>query len=170
MCTISHLLCPTLCDPMDCSHLAPLSMGFSRQEYWSGLPFPPPRDLLDPGIKAGSLALQAESLPLSHQGSCPPYSKTKGSDHVIHLPFAQHGVRVATGAVVFRGDGRASRLSSRCLPAVSATCGPSRLFKSMTHQGPTCCLCQSSRVNQLKSHSLATRCLREAAFSLWNRP
>ena len=30
--------CPTLCDPMDCSPPAPLSMGFSRQEYWSGLP------------------------------------------------------------------------------------------------------------------------------------
>ena len=34
---------------------APLSMGFSRQEYWSGLPFPPPGDLLDPGIKPVSL-------------------------------------------------------------------------------------------------------------------
>ena len=32
---------------------APLSMGFSRQEFWSGLPFPPPRDLLDPGIESG---------------------------------------------------------------------------------------------------------------------
>ena len=36
-------LCPTLCDPMDSSlHQAPPSMGFSRQEYWSGLPFPSP--------------------------------------------------------------------------------------------------------------------------------
>ena len=39
-----------------------LSMGFSRQEYWSGLPFPSPGDLRNPGIKSGSLALQAESL------------------------------------------------------------------------------------------------------------
>ena len=38
---------------------APLSMGFSRQEYWSGLPFPPPRDLYDPGIKPTSLASPA---------------------------------------------------------------------------------------------------------------
>ena len=38
--------CPTLCDPMDCvAHQAPLSMGFSRQEYWSGLPFPSPGNL-----------------------------------------------------------------------------------------------------------------------------
>ena len=34
--------CPTLCDPMDCSPQAPLSMEFSRQEYWNGLPFPSP--------------------------------------------------------------------------------------------------------------------------------
>ena len=42
---------------------APLSMGFSRQEYWSGLPFPSPRDLPHPGIKPGSSALQVDSLP-----------------------------------------------------------------------------------------------------------
>ena len=41
-------------------------MEFSRQEYWSGLPFPFPGDLSDPGIKPGSPALQADSLPLSH--------------------------------------------------------------------------------------------------------
>ena len=41
---------------------APLSMGFSSQEYWSGLPCPPPGDLPDPGIKPVSPALQADSL------------------------------------------------------------------------------------------------------------
>ena len=46
-------------------------MGFPRQEYWAGLPFPPPEDLPDPGIKPASPAWQAYSLPLSHQGS--PY-------------------------------------------------------------------------------------------------
>ena len=40
----------------------PLSMGFSRQEYWSGLPFPSPGDLPDPGIEPGSPVLQADSL------------------------------------------------------------------------------------------------------------
>ena len=44
-------------------------MEFSRLEYWSELPFPSPGDLPDPGIKATSLALQADSLPLCHQGS-----------------------------------------------------------------------------------------------------
>ena len=51
---------------------APLSLGFSRQEYWSGLPCPPPGDLPDPGIKPlslVSLALAGSSLPLSHLGS-----------------------------------------------------------------------------------------------------
>ena len=43
--------------------------GFPRQEYWGGLPCPPPGDLSDPGIELGSPALQAGSLPLSHQGS-----------------------------------------------------------------------------------------------------
>ena len=50
----------------------PLSMGFSRQEYWSGLQFPSPGGLPDPGIKpasSGTPALQEDSLPLSHQGS-----------------------------------------------------------------------------------------------------
>ena len=44
----------------------PLSMEFPRQEYWSGLPFPPPGDLPDPRIKPGSPALQADSLLLSY--------------------------------------------------------------------------------------------------------
>ena len=58
-------LCPTLCDPVDCSRQALLSMGFSRQEYWNGLPFPPPGDLPNPGIKPASLASPADSLPLA---------------------------------------------------------------------------------------------------------
>ena len=51
------------------AHQASLSMGFSRQEYWSGLPFSPPGDLPDLRIELMSSSLQAFSLPLSHQGS-----------------------------------------------------------------------------------------------------
>ena len=47
--------------------VGPLSVGFSRQDYWSGLPFPSPGDLRNPGIKTMSPALQAASFPLSHQ-------------------------------------------------------------------------------------------------------
>ena len=51
-----------LCDPME-------SMGFSRQDYWSGLSFPSPGDLPNPGIKPGSPALQQILYHLSHRGS-----------------------------------------------------------------------------------------------------
>ena len=54
---------PTLVTPWTVACQAPLSMGFSRQEYWSGLPFPSPGDLLDPRIEPGFPALQADSLP-----------------------------------------------------------------------------------------------------------
>ena len=56
-------LCPTLAIPWTIAHQAPLSMGFSRQEYWSGLPFPSPGDLPNPGIEPGCPALQANDLP-----------------------------------------------------------------------------------------------------------
>ena len=62
----------TLGEPMDHSSPAPLSMGFFRQEHWSGLPCPPPGDLPDPGIEPTSptaLALQADPLLLSQQGN-----------------------------------------------------------------------------------------------------
>ena len=51
--------CPT---PWTVAYQAPPSMGFSRQEYWSGLPFPSPGDLPDPGIKPRSPAVQADAL------------------------------------------------------------------------------------------------------------
>ena len=54
--------CLTLATPWTIAHWTPLSMGFSRQEYWSGLPFPSPGDLPVPGIKPGFPALQADSL------------------------------------------------------------------------------------------------------------
>ena len=62
--------CLSLCDPLDCSLQAPLSLGFSRQEYWSGLPFPSPGDLPDPGIEPVSSALEADSLPSEPPGEC----------------------------------------------------------------------------------------------------
>ena len=49
-------------------HQAPLSMGFSRQEYWSGLPFPSPGGLPNPRIEPGSPALQADALPSGKPG------------------------------------------------------------------------------------------------------
>ena len=54
------------------AYQAPLSVGFSRQEYWSGLPFPSPGDLPNPGVEPGSPALQADAL-----SSEPPGNKPK---------------------------------------------------------------------------------------------
>ena len=57
--------------PWTVAYQAPPSMEFSRQEYWSGQPFPSPRDLPNPGIEPGSPALQADAL-----SSEPPYDPT----------------------------------------------------------------------------------------------
>ena len=54
--------------PWTVAHQASLSKGFSRQEYWGGLPFPSPWDLPDPGIESGSPALQPDSLPSEPPG------------------------------------------------------------------------------------------------------
>ena len=59
-------------------HQAPLSRGFPRQEYWSGLTFPSPGDLPDPGIEPVSPALQVISLLQSHWGAVSKYSHTDG--------------------------------------------------------------------------------------------
>ena len=70
-CYLVTKLCLTLLRfPWTVAHQDPLSIGFSKQEYWSGLPFLPPGDLLNPGIKPTSPAL--DSLPLSHHRS--PYN------------------------------------------------------------------------------------------------
>ena len=58
--------------PWTVAHQAPLSIGFSRQEYWSRLPCPPPGDLPNPGVKPRSPALQADCLPSEPLGKpCP---------------------------------------------------------------------------------------------------
>ena len=64
--------------PWTVAHQVPPSIGFSRQEYWSGLPFPSPGDLLDPGIKPRFPAFQSDSLP-----SGPP-----GNLEVVHAIYS----------------------------------------------------------------------------------
>ena len=58
--------------PWTVTYQAPRSMGFSRQEYWSGLPFPSPGDLPNPGIEPGSPALQTDALPSEPLGKLEP--------------------------------------------------------------------------------------------------
>ena len=62
------------------AHQAPLSMGFSRQEHWSGLPFPSPGDLPNPGIEPRSPALQAGSFP----------SESSEKPSIMKMPFRFH--------------------------------------------------------------------------------
>ena len=75
--------CPTLVTPWTVAHQAPPSMGFSRQEYWSGLPFPSPGDLPNPGIEPRSLTLQVDALT-----SEPPGKPVAKLSHVylVHYP------------------------------------------------------------------------------------
>ena len=65
VCMLSQAVMP---NSLQLTYQAPLSMGFPRQEYWSRWPFPSPKDLPDPGIEPKSPTLQADALPLSHQG------------------------------------------------------------------------------------------------------
>ena len=69
-CVLRHSVIAT---PWTIAYQVPLSMGFFRKEYWSGLPFSSPGHLPDPGIESVSPAFQADSLPLSPKGS-PPHT------------------------------------------------------------------------------------------------
>ena len=73
--------------PWTAAHQAPPSMELSRQEYWSGLPFPSPGDLPNLGIKPRSPALQADALHLSHQGiqECSNYCTIAFISHISKL-------------------------------------------------------------------------------------
>ena len=94
----SHFSCVRLCDPVNSSHQAPLSMEFPRQEYWSWLPFPPSGDLPDLRTKTANPALQAGSLPLE-----PPGKPTCVCAHTLLLlshsvmsdPLRPHGLQHA---------------------------------------------------------------------------
>ena len=69
LCVKATQLCPTLCDLWTIACQAPLIMRFSRQEYWSGLPFPSPGDLPNPGIEPWSPTLQVDSVPSEPPGN-----------------------------------------------------------------------------------------------------
>ena len=85
--------------PWTVAHQAPQSMEFSKQEYWSGLPFPSPRDLPNPGIEPGSPTLQANALPSEPPGK-PLETFMEVSSHrldwlltqlLVLLPFMENG-------------------------------------------------------------------------------
>ena len=65
---VSHSVRSNSATPWTVVHQAPPSVGFSRQEYWSGLPFPSPGNLPDPGIKPRSPSLETDYLPYKPPG------------------------------------------------------------------------------------------------------
>ena len=73
--------------PWTVAYQAPPSMGFSKQEYWSGLPFPSPGDLPDPGIEPGSPTLKADTLPSEPPGKSPNRSHCQIRFHELS-PFS----------------------------------------------------------------------------------
>ena len=78
---------PLFVTPWTVAYQAPLSMGFSSQDHWSGLPFPSPGDLPDPGIEPRSPALQTGALP-----SEPPNNKTISFEKKIQMIFCNLGL------------------------------------------------------------------------------
>ena len=81
--------------PWTIAHQAPLSMDFSRQDYWSVLPFPSPGDPPDPGVKSGSPALQAVPLP-----SEPPRKPRQSpSVDLLVCIFVKHLLRLLAGSM-----------------------------------------------------------------------
>ena len=85
-CVFSHsVIVQLFATPWNVDHQAPLCMGFPRQEYWSGLPFPSPEDLSEPGIKSESPALQADSPPSEPPGK-PINRKDWSADPQVQHP------------------------------------------------------------------------------------
>ena len=94
-------LCPTLATPWTVAGQASLSMGFSRQEYWSGLPFPSPGDLPNPGIEPRS-ALQADSSPPELRGK--PHTNIYLVLVVVHGTGASLLAQLVTNPPANAGD------------------------------------------------------------------
>ena len=90
--------------PWTVAYKAPLSMEFSRQEYWSGLPFPSPGDLLDPGIELGSPALQADTLPSEPPGKLCANHHTPSLEPVDTRPLDRHSPWAFPGLLPYLGS------------------------------------------------------------------
>ena len=89
MCVLVSQSCPALCDSWTVAHQVPLSMEFSKQEYWSGLPFPSLGDLPDPRIELRSPALEEDSLPSEPPGKSYMYVTLQFAKNcnLLHLTF-----------------------------------------------------------------------------------
>ena len=77
--------------PWTVAYQAPLSIGFSRQEYWGGLPFPSPGDLSDPGIEPGSPSLEGDALTSEPPGDSPIKTTGVGCHFLLQEIFLTQG-------------------------------------------------------------------------------
>ena len=125
MCVLVAQSCPTHCDPMNYSLL---SMDFSRQDCWSGLSYPSPKDLPHPGIKPRSPALQTDSLP-----SEPPGSPTNDPGVPIKsIPW----IRKSDLLIKFRSfQGQQLDLALLLHPSVPGTAALCLLHPDVYHSG-----------------------------------
>ena len=99
--------------PWTVAHQAPLSMGFSRQEYWSRLPFPSPGDLPDPGIKPRSPTLQTDSLSSEPLGN--PRQHIKKQRHYFVHKCNKVDLGSIPGSGISPGEGNGNPLQYSCL-------------------------------------------------------
>ena len=86
--------------PWTVARQAPLSIGFSRQEYWSGQPFSSPGNLSDPGIKSGSPALQADSFTISATGEAHLIGNFALIQPNVHQSLVAHSIQEEHGQFV----------------------------------------------------------------------
>jgi len=91
VCVSNSVMSHSFVTPWTLACQAPLSMEFSRQEYWSGQPFPPPGNLSNPGIEPRSPALQPDSLPSEPPGKPSPKEKGEGIFQRGHLSVDMSG-------------------------------------------------------------------------------
>ena len=154
---------------MDCSPPGSPAKGFSRQEYWSGYPFPSPGHLLDPGIKSRSPSLQADSLP-----SEPPGKPQRS--HLL-IPKSQTCLHpLPEGAPNFTCPKQNALFphqihSALCLPASFNACpsfpgGPGRshrILSSLPHANGKSVALASKQVSDLFSR-LCSHCLHLNSF------
>ena len=136
--------CLTLCDPRTVAYQAPLSMGFSRQEYWSGLPCPPPRDLPDPRIKPASLmspalAVRFFTTSTTWETRIKQFSSVQFSCSVVSGSFQPHEPQHARPPCPSPTPGvhpNPCPSSRWCHPTISSSVVPSPpAFNLSQHQG-----------------------------------
>ena len=111
-------LCAT---PWTVAHQAPLSMGFSRQKYWSGLPFPSPGDLPNPRIEPRSPSLQADTLTSEPPGNLSHIQRTSAIRSPVHLASFRKGLNILS---VFRlsVSSHLANIKAGSNPVVQAMC------------------------------------------------